>query len=313
MDVNAVPTPPVSPRMNRASSEPPTPVSAGAKARKGRRASDAASDSSSDVETCAAITKAGKRCKNKVKTPAALDVIAPSPGAPVVRFCGVHQKEVVSSVSGFYSKKAGMTDQWVKFDVYIPENLQPDTKAALRVEMEKARSASDVEGYIYAFEIRDPDAPDVFHIKVGRAVNLTKRIDQWSKQCGSKEQTLRGWWPGLVDPSETSLLKGRVVAGEKGANCHRLERLIHIELADLVLHQPHYNTANDDSDEESKTKKSKKARLVTPRGPCADCGTVHKEIFSFQRPKGGKYVGKEWEKLVKPVIERWGEFVELYV
>ena len=75
----------------------------------------------------------------------------------------------------------------------------------------------------------------------------------------------------MVDPSETSLLKGRVIAGEKGANCHRLERLIHIELADLVLHQPHYNNANDDSDEESKSKKSKKARLATPRGPCADC------------------------------------------
>lgn len=37
---------------------------------------------------------------------------------------------------------------------WIPEHLQPDTKAALRLEMEKARSNHDVPGYIYAFEIR---------------------------------------------------------------------------------------------------------------------------------------------------------------
>lgn len=116
MDVDAVLTPPVAPRISRASSEPPTPVSAGAKARKGgRRSSDAASDSSSDVETCSAMTKAGKRCRNKVKTPAALDVINPSSGAPVERFCGVHTKEL-SSQTGFYAKKEEMTDKWVKFD-----------------------------------------------------------------------------------------------------------------------------------------------------------------------------------------------------
>ncbi len=31
----------------------------------------------SDVENCGAITKAGKRCKNKVRTPAALDIVSP--------------------------------------------------------------------------------------------------------------------------------------------------------------------------------------------------------------------------------------------
>jgi len=62
-------------------------------------------------------------------------------------------------------------------------------------------------------------------LKVGRAVNLTKRMDQWGKQCGSKEQVLRGFYPGGVDAddlNETSLLKGRIQAGEKGPSCHRL-------------------------------------------------------------------------------------------
>lgn len=49
------------------------------------------------------------------------------------------------------------------------------------------------------------------------------------------------------------------------------------------------------------------------REPLGDSGTVHKEIFSFMRPEGGKYVKKEWRKLVWPVIKRWGEFVEKYV
>jgi hypothetical protein len=69
---------------------------------------------------------------------------------------------------------------------------------------------------------------ETIKLKVGRAVNLVKRIDQWGKQCGSKEQVLRGFYPGVVEPDNnagdggTSLMKGRVIAGEKGSWCHRL-------------------------------------------------------------------------------------------
>jgi hypothetical protein len=76
-------------------------------------------------------------------------------------------------------------------------------------------------------------------------VHLIKRIDQWGKQCGTKEQVLRGWWPGTVDAEDDatgsnggadgSLMKGRVQQGRKGSCCHRLERLVHLELADLAL------------------------------------------------------------------------------
>ena len=45
------------------------------------------------------------------------------------------------------------------------------------------------------------------------------------------------------------------------------------------------------------------------RGPCADCGKVHREIFEFQRFERGPLVGKEWDMVVKPVIEKWGKFV----
>ena len=39
---------------------------------------------------------------------------------------------------------------------YIPDYLSDDTKVALRVEMDKVHSTSDVPGYIYTFEIRGP-------------------------------------------------------------------------------------------------------------------------------------------------------------
>jgi hypothetical protein len=41
--------------------------------------------------------------------------------------------------------------------------------------------------------------------------------------------------------------------------------------------------------------------------------TKHQEIFSFERVIEGRYKGKEWEEIVKPVIEKWGGFVEGYL
>jgi hypothetical protein len=111
--------------------------------------------------------------------------------------------------------------------------------------MEKQASSSDKDGYIYAYEIRsmsrltwaldlnlcaftDPNTPDEVHIKVGRSVNLVKRLDEWGKQCVSREVILRGWWPGTIEDNDqeegtVSLLKGRINPGEKGKYCHRLE------------------------------------------------------------------------------------------
>lgn len=70
-------------------------------------------------------------------------------------------------------------------------------------------------------------------------MNLVKRIDQWSKQCESKEQVLRGFWPGDGSADTSNLMKGRVKAGNPGKYCYRLERLIHLELADLMHNKPY--------------------------------------------------------------------------
>ncbi|KAF8894506.1 hypothetical protein BD779DRAFT_1501481 [Infundibulicybe gibba] len=296
----AASTPPPRPH----STSPPTTPS---KPKRPRASSTPSSTSDLTQVQCSGVTKAGKRCTRQVKTgPVVIEIQITA----IERFCFQHTKELL-----------GPKGEWVKFDDWIPDYLQSETQVALRVEMEKAHSQSDVPGYIYTFEIRDPRAVKTIKLKVGRAVNLVKRIDQWGKQCGSKEQVLRGWYPGTVEPGDDgdpSLMRGRVKAGEKGNWCHRLERLIHIELADLLATGVYLDPAwpNPNPSPSSGVSTPKKGGLAATGNtkPCSDCGAVHKEIFEFQRMgKGGKSDGKEWESIVKPVVEKWGAFVDHFV
>ncbi|KAG8858518.1 hypothetical protein FRB96_005190 [Tulasnella sp. 330] len=323
------------------------------------------------VTQCAGVTKSNKRCSRLVKAPPALGFLNPEDEIP--RYCHQHAKEMLA-VTGFYSRS---TKAWVEFDDWIPAYLSEDTKVLLRSDMEKPISNSDVDGYIYCYELRDTKNKDIINLKVGRAVNLVKRIDEWTKSCESKEPILRGWYPGpdRGDHAEISLMKGKVQGESKGKNCHRLERLIHLELADLVINKayltPEFDGAsvsatadkakptaktktktkakaaekdknkkprkkskvrvdsdededdddfeeNDDDEDETLappspvTSRSKPRMKVQIRPPCKDCGQVHKEIFTFTRPTEGRLKGHEWEKIVHPVIEKWGGFVDNY-
>ncbi|KAL0580442.1 hypothetical protein V5O48_001595 [Marasmius crinis-equi] len=340
------PTPGKKPKRPRASSTPPSPSSN--------------SPGASGQIQCSGVTKTGKRCTRLVKNGPALTGVMGSntiDGQTIERFCFQHTKELLQP-TGFYARSQdGGAQDWIDFADYIPEYLHPDTQVALRVEMEKPRSSSDVEGYIYTFEIRDPNSKTI-KLKVGRTVNVVKRLNQWGKQCGSKEQVLRGWYPGTVDPDSDedddagqSLMKGRVKAGEQGTWCHRLERLVHLELADLAMNQAYLQkgwkpfekgkgkgkkqgngqttssssntiSAGGSSPGTSPKKGSGKGKsaagvftngLGNGGGLCKDCGTIHKEIFEFTRFEKGPYKGKEWEEVVKRVIGDWGEFVQNYV
>jgi hypothetical protein len=131
------------------------------------------------------------------------------------------------------------------------------------------------------FRELDKHQEDEVKLKVGRAVNLVKRIDQWGKQCGSKEQVLRGWWPDEEDSaSKGSLVKGVVKAGEKGSYCHRLERLVHLELAGLSVNAPYLDphfpkvTKSDTSSPSaaSNSHRSRKSAAIKKQSePCPDC------------------------------------------
>ena len=116
--------------------------------------------------TCSGTTKNGDPCKNPVKRPTALGHVDSDADKDIERYCHLHLKEVLKP-SGFQSSKA---NEWVNYDGerytvctwershglvdWIPAYLQEDTKAALRVEMNKPASSSDRDGYIYTFEIR---------------------------------------------------------------------------------------------------------------------------------------------------------------
>jgi len=183
--------------------------------------------------------------------------------------------------------------------------------------MEKKPSAKDAPGHIYCYEIRDPKAPNQVRLKVGRTAKLAKRLDEWGKQCG-EEVVPRGLWPRTVDGAGFSLLRGQIQAGEKCKYSHRLERLIHLELSDLVIHKA-YLTPEFLESSKGAEKQSPSSPPVPPRKQpvakqpvrekCA-CGTMHKEIFSFTRVPNGPLKGREWDDIVQPVIERWGRFVE---
>ncbi|KAG8892406.1 hypothetical protein FRB99_002732, partial [Tulasnella sp. 403] len=129
---------------------------------------------SGNLTQCSGVTKANKRCTRMVKAPPPLGFLNPEEQIP--RFCFQHAKEMLAA-TGFYSSP----NNWIEFSEWIPDYLQEGTKVALRTEMEQPISSSDVGGYIYCYELRDSKKPNVINLKVGRAVNLVKRIDEWTK------------------------------------------------------------------------------------------------------------------------------------
>lgn len=75
------------------------------------------------------------------------------------------------------------------------------------------------------------------HLKVGRTNNVHRRLHEWGKQCG-KEVVPRGLWPAPADEG-ASMLLGQIRPGPMGPFAARLERLIHLELADLAVLAPY--------------------------------------------------------------------------
>jgi len=174
--------------------------------------------------------------------------------------------------------------------------------------MEKRHSPADGPGYICAYEIRgtgysptpshqrilkevasDTKTPDVIALKVSYTVNL-RRMDRVGKQCHSMgQQVLRGLWPDddCTMDVDGSSVKGRRLAGEtKAPYCRRLERLIHLELADLSIYaqyldpqfpkvtQPETNSSSTSPSVNSSLSKSATSIISFRKSqtqPCADC------------------------------------------
>jgi hypothetical protein len=103
--------------------------------------------------------------------------------------------------------------------------------------------------------------------KIGRAVNVQRRLHQWTSQCGYNLALIR-YYPhtSASSPGESHIVARQV------PNCNRIERLIHLELSAT----PGAN----------------------PRKNCDACGKTHQEWFEVEASREGILA-------VDEVIKRW--------
>ena len=200
----------------------------------------------------------------------------------------------------------------------IPPHLSPQTTSALLSELAKPVSQHDEEGWIYIFWLTpndstgtDPNAVSALLnapqspgrrassvanaektilLKIGRASNVQRRMNEWTRQCGYDLSLVR-FYPYL--PSASSPLPsptrashwrttevssqtpgGGTTAPHKVPHAHKVERLIHLELA------------------EQRVKKD-----------CEACGKEHREWFEVAGTKDGV-------KAVDEVVRRWVRWAE---
>ncbi|KAK2761167.1 hypothetical protein FQN54_001688 [Arachnomyces sp. PD_36] len=97
-------------------------------------------------------------------------------------------------------------------------------------------------------------------LKIGRTSNVHRRLNEWIRQC-SLDLTLIRYYPYTSSSSSSrpSLSPGSNAApllpGRKAPHIHRVERLIHLELAE---------------------------RRAKGQGSCETCGKEHRELFEIE-------------------------------
>lgn len=96
------------------------------------------------------------------------------------------------------------------------------------------------------------DKPTIL-LKIGRANNVMRRMNEWKRQCGYDLSLIR-FYPYIQT--------GSGVEPRKMPHSHKVERLIHLELRGLGLG-------------------------VSDRGECQACGRTHKEWFEVEATQEG--------------------------
>ncbi|KAK4693448.1 hypothetical protein P7C71_g3954, partial [Lecanoromycetidae sp. Uapishka_2] len=193
----------------------------------------------------------------------------------------------------------------------IPSHLSPQTTSTLLAELAKPVSPHDEEGYIYMFWLTgtsvsdlelqstssmlsetpastpngrrrsgilqahapDPDKSKLL-LKIGRASNVQRRMNEWTRQCGYELSLLRfyPYVPTPVSRPNTSTAPASLLSPQKVPHAHKVERLIHIELADLRV-----------------------------KRNCHSCGKEHREWFEVESSREGL-------KMVDGILRRWVEW-----
>lgn len=109
-------------------------------------------------------------------------------------------------------------------------------------------------------------------LKIGRATNVQRRLNEWTRQCGHNLSLIR-YYPYIPSGGSPAAAAGTGVTPRKVPHSHRVERLVHLELAGRGLR-------------------------VADRGACAACGREHREWFEVEATR--KAVAD-----VDEVVRRW--------
>lgn len=190
---------------------------------------------------------------------------------------------------------------------WIPRSLSPQITSQLLAELAKPISEHDEEGYIYMFWLTTSAGPDAstwltpspmpspkirrasspaisptnptstILLKIGRASNVQRRMNEWTRQCGYNLSLIRfyPYIPSTLHGSPSPRGASTANTGpRKVPHAHKVERLIHLELA---------------------------AKRV--KRDCETCGKEHREWFEVNGDRQGV-------KAVDEVIRRWVRWAE---
>lgn len=140
--------------------------------------------------------------------------------------------------------------------------LEPPTdNSPSRPRPGKRRESSILQ----TFSSSPPDAKKTVLLKIGRASNVQRRLNEWSRQCGYNVSLIR-YYP-YHPTSRTPSLMGP----SKVPHAHKVERLIHIELS---------------------------STRAQGGGKCERCGSLHREWFEVEATRDGV-------RGVDEVVRRW--------
>lgn len=137
------------------------------------------------------------------------------------------------------------------------------------------RRVSDVVSSYADTNTRSGGGKKTMVLKIGRAANVQRRMNQWQRQCGREIEVLR-YYP--YAPTTSAASGGLAAAPPRTApHARRVERLIHIELAGRGLR--------------------------ADGGACDACGREHREWFEVD-------ASRDAVREVDRVIRRWVEWDE---
>ncbi|KKA27971.1 hypothetical protein TD95_004412 [Thielaviopsis punctulata] len=171
-------------------------------------------------------------------------------------------------------RRQSLTSTYMKL---IPSSLDPTTASVLMKELAKGFTEAEEPGYIYMFWLTPENDPRPSRdaarslmeasssskppsanrkkpllLKIGRAANVQRRMNEWSRQCGHDVELLR-YYPYI--PS------GSTSTPRQTPHVKKVERLIHLELTGMGM----------------------RADL----GKCEACGKEHKEWFTVEQSRDG--------------------------